>query len=90
MECKPSDPCYLFQGRVNIMSPRMGTITTNLQYRPEPELVKRTKAEAGVRAFNVLSKTNRLAKIPFVRPYIYALNTLTFGLIIVDPLDRLE
>lgn len=93
MVCKPTDRCYLFNGKLRSMSNSMvtvGTITSDIRGPGEPQLVKRTKANAGVRAFDVLSKTNRFAKIPFVRPYVYALNALTYGLIIIDPLDRLE
>jgi len=72
------------------MSPTMvtiGSITT--RFSPEtPE--QRTKAEAAERALYVLKEVNPFAKIPFLRPYIYALNLLTYGLILVDPLDRLE
>lgn len=92
MFCLPDDPCYTFQGQLNSMSDTMvtvGSITTDFQ-APQPEFVKRTKLEAAGRAFGSLSKVNRFAKIPFFRPYIYALNALTYGLIIIDPLDRLE
>ncbi len=90
MECKPNAPCYIVQGRLNTMSPTISSITTDLQYQTEPTLVKRTKFEAAERAFDVLAEFNAFAKVPFFRPYIYGLNLLTYGLIIIDPLDRLE
>lgn len=68
----------------------VGSVTTELRGPGVPQLVRRTKFEAGQRAFDALSKVNQFAKIPFVRPYIYTLNVLTYGLIIIDPLDRLE
>ena len=90
MECKPNDPCYIVQGRLNSMSPTISSITTDLQYRTEPTLEKRSKFEAAERAFDVLAEFNAFSKVPFFRPYIYGLNALTYGLILIDPLDRLE
>ena len=90
MECKPNEPCYIVQGRLNSMSPTISSITTDLQYQTEPTLVKRTKFEAAQRAQSILGRTNRIGRIPFVRPYLVGLNILTYGLILVDPLDRLE
>lgn len=90
MECKPNDPCYIVQGRLNTMSPTISSITTDLQYRTEPTLEKRSKFEAAQRAESILSETNRIGRIPFFRPYLIGLNLLTYGLIIIDPLDRLE
>jgi len=90
MVCKPTDPCYVFQGRLNMMSPSMvtiGSITTRFSPATSEQ---RTKAEAAERVLNVLKEVNPFAKIPFLRPYIYGLNLLTYGLILVDPLDRLE
>ena len=72
------------------MSPSMvtvGSITTRFS-SATPE--QRTKAEAAERAYDVLTNVNPFSKIPFLRPYIYGLNLLTYGLILVDPLDRLE
>lgn len=53
-------------------------------------IVRRTKSDAAGRAYDVLTYVNPIAKNPFLRPYIYGLNLLTYGLILVDPLDRLE
>jgi len=93
MVCKPTDPCYVYRGKLNAMSPSMvtvGSIKTNIASSPGPQLEQRSKAEAAGRAYDVLTKVNPFAKIPFFRPYIYGLNLLTYGLILVDPLDRLE
>jgi len=93
MICKPTDPCYVFNGRLRSMSNSMVTvrsITSDVRGPSESQLQKRSKFEAGQRAFDVLSDINAFAKVPFFRPYIYALNALTYGLILIDPLDRLE
>ena len=90
MDCNPGDPCYAFQGKLNMMSPSMvtvGSITTRFS---SADAEQRTKLEAAERAYDVLENVNPFAKIPFLRPYIYGLNLLTYGLILVDPLDRLE
>ena len=90
MSCQPTDPCYVYQGKLNMMSPSMvtvGSITTRFS---SADAEQRTKLEAAERAYDVLEKVNPFAKIPFLRPYIYGLNLLTYGLILVDPLDRLE
>lgn len=92
MDCKPTSPCWVYQGQLNMMSPSMvtvGSITSDIS-NLEPSFEQRTKAEAAVRAYGVLSEFNAFAKVPFFRPYIYALNALTYGLILIDPLDRLE
>lgn len=92
MVCKPTDPCWVYQGQLNMMSPSMvtvGSITSDIS-NVEPSFEQRTKAEAAARAYEALSNFNSFAKVPFFRPYIYALNILTYGLILIDPLDRLE
>jgi len=92
MVCEPTDPCWVYQGQLNMMSPSMvtvGSITSDIS-NVEPSFRQRTKAEAAVRAYEGLSNFNAFAKVPFFKPYIYALNALTYGLILVDPLDRLE
>ncbi len=90
MDCKPGDPCYAFQGKLNMMSPSMVTIGSITTRFSPADAEQRTKLEAAERAYDVLNKVNPFAKIPFLRPYIYGLNLLTYGLILVDPLDRLE
>ena len=93
MPCKPSDPCYIYQGMLRTMNPSMvtvGSITADISTSNGPQLMQRTKLEAAGRAYDVLTNVNPFAKIPFLRPYIYGLNLLTYGLILVDPLDRLE
>ena len=93
MTCKPSDPCYIHQGQLRTMDPsivKVGSITVDISTSNGPQLMQRTKGEAAVRAYDVLTNVNPFAKIPFLRPYIYGLNLLTYGLILVDPLDRLE
>ena len=67
----------------------VGSITSNIP-PGQPGDQRRSRLDASVRAYDVLTKANPFAKIPFLRPYIYGLNLLTYGLILVDPLDRLE
>jgi hypothetical protein len=70
---------------------RIGEVTTNLTYQTEGSTDrKRTKSEAAERAQWMLRPTNRIGRIPFFRPYLLGLNVLTYGLIMIDPLDRLE
>jgi len=70
---------------------RIGEVTTSLTYQTEGSTDrKRTKFEAAQRAQSVLKPTNRIGRIPFFRPYLVGLNVLTYGLIVIDPLDRLE
>ena len=74
------------------MSPSIvtiGSITADIS-NVEPSMEQRTKAEAAGRAYEALSHLGVLGKVPFFRPYFWALNALTYGLILVDPLDRLE
>lgn len=60
-------------------------------YEPGPSTRKRTVGEALERAQSQGSPLWRSAKrFPFTKPYAYALQGLTYGLILVDPLDRLE
>lgn len=69
----------------------VGSVMTDLMYRTEgSDGRKRTKLEAAERAQSVLRPTNRIGRIPFFRPYLVGLNVLTYGLILIDPLDRLE
>lgn len=93
MQCKPTDPCYTFNGMLNVMSGSItiGTVATDLGTRPiQLTKIKRTKFEAAARANDALKEINAFTTVPFFRPYIYALNALTYGLILIDPLDRLE
>lgn len=69
----------------------IGSVMTDLTYRTQTSGErKRTKLEAAQRAQSMLRPTNRIGRIPFFRPYLLGLNVLTYGLILVDPLDRLE
>lgn len=69
----------------------IGSVMSDLTYQTEGSGDrKRTKSEAAQRAQSILRPTNRIGKIPFFRPYLIGLNVLTYGLIIIDPLDRLE
>jgi hypothetical protein len=64
-------------------------VMTDLTYETPAEKRRRSKFEASQRAFDVTRQLNPLAKVPFLRPYIFGLNVLTYGLILLDPLDRL-
>lgn len=94
MVCKPTDPCYIYQGKLNTISPSMvtiGSIEANISTARGPAMVQRSKAEAIDRVEDKLAIVNRTFRgIPFFRPYVIGLNLLTYGLILVDPLDRLE
>ncbi len=96
MSCKPSDPCYQFGGKVNSMSSKLN-VSQSPEGLPLTEpavrdgMRRRTVGEAMQRAQGVGSPVWKLAKqYPFAKPYAYALQGLTYALILVDPLDRLE
>jgi len=97
VQCKPSDPCYRFAGKINTMS--------NVLNAPEspsglidgadprsPELQqRRTVGEALERVMLPLEALTEAGKaFPLTRPYTKLLTGLTYGLILLDPLDRLE
>jgi len=68
----------------------VGSITSNISPVQPPDRA-RSKLEAIDRASSRLAGINRAFRgIPFFRPYVLGLNVLTYGLILVDPLDRLE
>lgn len=96
MKCKPSDPCYLFGGKLNTMSPRLNASRSPTGLRiteasTASSMRRRTVAEALIRAQEQGSPLWRTAKqFPFTKPYAYVLQGLTYALILVDPLDRLE
>lgn len=72
---------------------RFSTSTTSrlTYYEPSPSTRKRTVGEALARAQSQGSPLWKFGKrFPFTKPYAYALQGLTYGLILVDPLDRLE
>jgi hypothetical protein len=74
-------------------SPRgFSTSTTSrlTYYEAAPSTRKRTVGEALLRANKASPMVRRLKRIPFTRPYAYLLQGLAVGLILVDPLDRLE
>lgn len=96
MVCKPNEDCYRYGGKVASMS---DNISTTFEFEPyygdnSPEQSfdrKRSKVEAALRAQQQLAVfNNTLRPIPIFRPYLLGLNLLTYGLIVVDPLDRLE
>jgi len=96
MVCKPNEDCYRYAGMVASMSDNM---STTFEFKPyygdngpeQNQYRKRTKFEAAIRAQEQLGDINRtLGTNPFFRPYLVGLNILTYGLILVDPLDRLE
>ncbi len=68
----------------------IGSVMTDLTYRTPSEKQKRSKFEAGARATQQLGRLKPISKIPFFRPYFYALGGLSYGVILIDPLDRLE
>lgn len=80
-----------FQNKAPETSVSVGTIKTNFSTSPSSMMVKRTKGEAIDRAQTKLAMVNRTFRgIPMLRPYVLGLNFLTYGLILIDPLDRLE
>jgi hypothetical protein len=71
----------------------LNTSTTSrlTYYEAGPSTRKRTVGEALIRAGEKGSPLWRATKrVPFLKPYAYLLQGLTYGLILVDPLDRLE
>ena len=91
MNCEPTDPCYVYQGKLNMMSPSMVTVGSIKTQFSRATFEQRTKSEAIERAQEKLAIVNRTFRgVPFLRPYVFGLNLLTYGLILVDPLDRLE
>lgn len=91
MECKPTDPCYVFQGRMNMMSPSLVQPSPSLESSSSmSQYRQRTTGEALDRADDALNILGVARAIPILRPYFRGLELLTYGLIILDPLDRLE
>ena len=97
MMCNPEDPCFVYQGKLNMMSRDLarGELNTRIDSGNESAIEKtfrrRTVAEAFARANDAGSPLWRGAKqVPFLNPYAYLLQGLTYALIVVDPLDRLE
>ena len=68
----------------------IGSVMTDLTYQTPSEKRKRSKFEAAGRATEHLASWRQIRKVPFFRPYFYALAGITYGLILLDPLDRLE
>jgi hypothetical protein len=59
--------------------------------KPTPAYRRRTVGEALERVQGAGSPIWKTGKqYPFTKPYAYALQGLTYALILVDPLDRLE
>ena len=93
MECKPGQPCWIFGGKVNSMSNEMARSrsVSGLQIQPSNTKVRRSVPDALKRANEVGSPLWRAMRVfPLTAPYGLALQGLTYGLIVVDPLDRLE
>jgi len=68
----------------------IGEIMTDLTYETPAEKRKRSKFEAAQRATEHLGSWRSIRRVPFFRPYFYGLAGITYGLILLDPLDRLE
>ena len=68
----------------------IGSVMTDLTYQTPSEKRKRSKFEAAGRATEQLASFRQIRKVPFFQPYFYALAGITYGLILLDPLDRLE
>ena len=96
MLCKPTDPCYVYQGKLNSMSRTLAReqlvydIDNSDELAMEKTFQRRTVNEAFARANSALGLTKSAKRVPFFRPYAYLLQGLTYALIVVDPLDRLE
>lgn len=97
MLCKPTDSCYVYQGKLNSMSRTLAReqlvydIDNSDELAMEKTFQRRTVNEAFARANSGGSPLWKSAKrVPFFRPYAYLLQGLTYALIVVDPLDRLE
>lgn len=94
MVCRPQDPCYQFGGKIKTMSKVMAAPRTPTGLPVETTEAgprRRTVGEAVERATGAGSPIWKTGKqFPFTKPYAYALQGLTYALILVDPLDRLE
>ena len=93
MDCKPGQACWIFGGKINSMSNEMARprYATGLQIPIQNTKVRRTVPEALQRANEMGSPVWRALRVfPLTAPYGLALQGLTYGLIVIDPLDRLE
>ena len=96
MQCKPSEPCYRFGGKLNTMSGALNRSRSSsglaiTQDSSSSSMRRRTVGEALVRAGEQGSPIWRgFKRIPFFKPYAYGLQGLTYALILIDPLDRLD
>lgn len=55
-----------------------------------PGTRRRTVSEAQERASSFISGARVLQRVPMLKPYAMLFQVLTYGFILVDPLDRLE
>lgn len=97
MLCKPSEPCWVFGGKIDSMSPALTRARIEVGKSEGPVLRRRTVSEALERLSKLPSPILPRGTPPGVvrllrRPLgIYALGLMGAALLIViDPLDRLE
>lgn len=95
MDCRPQDPCYQFGGKIKTMSDVLaapqtptglpsGNLTeTGLRKRTVPEAIMRARGHPLFRISSGLKKTP-------LAPYAMLFQGLTYGLILLDPGNRLE
>lgn len=96
MDCKPSEPCYQFGGKINSMSPRMKAPISLELARSRIPSNRRTVGEALDRLTKIRPApltglpygVQRILRKPMM---VYtAAWFLASALVIVDPLDRLD
>jgi len=95
MDCRPQDPCYQFGGKIKTMSnvlaaPQTPTGLPTLE-TSETGPRKRTVGEAIMRARGhpLFSVSQGMKETPLA-PYAMLFQGLTYGLILLDPGNRLE
>jgi len=96
MDCKPSEPCYRFDGKLKSMSPRMAApasaipsvIMTGGQRRTVGEALERLTRIQPAPLTGLPYGVQRILRKPMM---VYtAAWFLASAFVIVDPLDRLE
>ena len=98
MGCKPLDPCYAYSGKLGMMSTKFAAnraiespVIDQLQTTRSQQYRRRTVGEALARVQDAGSPLWKVGKsYPFTKPYAYLLQGLTYAMVLVDPLDRLE
>lgn len=94
-KCEPGTTCNMFLGRLTMMGntdPTPAVATADFTNPSSTSSMRRrTVTEAIERAMGPVDLASDTFKMfPLSRPYAKALKAMTYGLIVLDPLDRLE